>query len=252
LIALVLIVAGLAGLTGCSGADGSATSSGADLSADTSSGTPIGHYVLGAAGSGNDDQWLNEINLHKDGTFDGNFGNAVSNLSGHYFLANGTYTFGSTSAGKTLELTYSYDGQSGTGSYLYTVERSGLRLQSADDTSEPAFTMDSAAAPITLSFAADGSAPGVHTAHAGDTLLLRYSAARLKCGGNGAGLAALASLDSPQPSVVDSVNEVDGYYDFLVPVAEGKKLSIWFENTNEQGCVFWDSNASQNFVVTID
>ncbi len=250
---VVVGLVSLAGAAGCSGAADSDASSGADLSASSSSAsTPIGHYVLSNAGSGDDDTWLNEINLHKDGSFDGNFGNAASNLSGHFFLANGTYTLGSSSAGKTLDLSYSLDGQSGTSSYLYTAVSGGLRLKAADDTSEPAFVMDSAPAPITVSFAADGSAPSVHSAHAGDTLLLRYSAARLKCGGSGAGLAALASLDSPQPSVVDSVNEVDGYYDFLVPVGEGKKLSIWFENTNEQGCVFWDSNASHNFVVTID
>ena len=208
--------------------------------------------MLGAAGSGDDAVWLNEINLHKDGTFDGNFGNGSSSLSGHYFLANGVYSSGSSAAGKTLSFSYTFDGTAETDSYLYTTQAGGLRVKPTVDASEPWFTMDTAAAPITVSFAADGSAPSVHTAHAGDTLLLRYSASRLKCTGTSAELTALASLDSPQPNVVDTVEEVDGYYDFLVSVGDAKKVSIWFENTDEQGCTFWDSNASQNFVVTID
>lgn len=237
-------------LTGCSGADGAQASSDEDLRADTSS-TPIGHYLLSAEGSGDDVSWLNEINLHEDGTFDGNFGNGLSNLSGHFFLANGTYTLTSGAQGKSLNLSYSWDGQSGTASFLYSVQAHGLRLKPTDDSSEPWFSMDAAAAPVTMTFAADGSAPSLHAAHAGETLLVRYSASRLQCG-SGSSLAAEASLDSPQPNMVSSVNEVNGYYDFLVPVGEGKELDLWFENTNSQGCVFWDSNASKNFVITIE
>ncbi len=236
-------------LSGCSGAADAQTSSDQDLSADTSS-TPIGHYLLDAAGAGDDGSWLNEINLHKDGTFDGDFGSGLSNLSGHYFLANGTYTLTSTSAGKSLNLTYLFDGRPETSSFLYSVQAHGLRVKPTDDPSEPWFSMDAAPAPVTLSFAADGSAPSVHAIHAGTTALLRYSAARLRCG-SGSQLSAFASIDSPQPSVAVTVSPVDGYYDVLVPVPAGKKLSVWFENTGSN-CTYWDSNASQNFVFTIE
>jgi hypothetical protein len=236
-------------LAGCSGAGDAQTSSDEELSADTAT-TPIGHYLLDAAGSGDDASWLNEINLHKDGTFDGDFGSGLSNLSGHYFLANGTYTLGSSAQGKSLSFSYSLAGRSATSSFLYAVQAHGLRLKPTDDASEPWFGMDTAAAPVTLTFAADGSAPNVHTLHAGSTALLRYSAARLRCG-SGSQLSAFASIDSPQPSLAVTVSPVDGYYDVLVPVDPGKKLSVWFENT-AASCTYWDSNDSQNFVFTID
>ncbi len=223
----------------------------ASSSEEASSVSPLGHYVLSAAGPGNDGNWLNEINLHRDGTFDGDFGNGVSNLSGHFFLANGTYKIEHTSKGSALTFSYVFDGRASSSQYLFETEAHGLELEPTDDASEPWFAMDSAAAPITLTFAADGSVTKT-ALHAGDTALVRYSAARAKCGGNDARLSIFASIDSPQPGFISTPVDVDGYYDLLVPVGDGKQLALWFESANDSGCSVWDSNASHNFNFDIE
>ena len=233
-------------LAGCS----APVESEAESADDAVTTTPLGHYVLGAAGAGNDGNWLNEINLHRDGTFDGDFGNGLSNLSGHYFLANGTYKITHSSAGSLI--TFSYElGEAGTVSYRFELQAHGLRLQPTDDASEPWFTMDAARAPVTLTFAADGSVSAAAALHAGDTALLRYAASRSKCSGKGARVSMFASIDSPQPSFVSSPDAVAGYYDLLVDVGDGKQLDVWFEDGNDSGCSKWDSNASHNFVFAI-
>jgi hypothetical protein len=234
----------------CSAPSGDDAASSSEDSASTT--TPLGHYVLGAAGFGNDSNWLNEINLHRDGTFEGNFGNGVSNLSGHFYYANGTYKVTKTSGGAALEFSYSFDDRASTSEYLFKTTAHGLELQPTDSTSEPWFEMDSTAAPITLNFPAGGAASAAGTLHAGDTVLVRYAAGRAKCGGSGARLNIFASIDFPQPQFADAAIAVDGYYDLLIPVSEGKTFAVWFESTNDSGCSSWDSNDSKNFDFAIE
>jgi hypothetical protein len=233
----------------CSAPSDESASSSED-SASTAS--PLGHYVLGAAGAGNDGNWLNEINLHRDGTFEGNFGNGLSDLSGHFFYANGTYRVTHVAAGSALEFSYSFDGRASSSEYIFKLETHGLELKPTDDASEPWFSMDAAAAPITLNFAADGSVSAAGPLHAGDTALVRYAAARAKCGGSNATLGIFASIDFPQPQFEATPAVVDGYYDLLVPVSEGKTFAVWFESQNGSGCSAWDSNASKNFDFPIE
>jgi hypothetical protein len=244
-IALVAVLS-----SACSAPSGDDATSSSEGSASTT--TPLGHYILDAAGPGNDDNWLNEINLHRDGTFEGNFGNGVSNLSGHFYYANGTYKVTHTAGGDALEFSYSFDDRASSSEYLFKLTAHGLELQPAGDATQPWFAMDSAAAPITLNFAADGSVSAAGTLHAGDTALVRYAAARAKCGGSNARLNIFASIDFPQPQFADAAIEVDGYYDLLIPVSEGKTFAVWFESTNGSGCSSWDSNDSKNFDFAIE
>lgn len=236
----------------CSAPSDADASSSEDRASSASTASPIGHYVLGAAGFGNDGNWLNEINLHRDGTFEGNFGNGLSDLSGHFFYANGTYKVTHVSAGSALEFSYAFDGSAASTEYIFKMESPGLELKPTDDASEPWFSMDSAAAPITLNFAADGSVSAAGALHAGDTALVRYSAARAKCGGSNATLSIFASIDFPQPQFEATPIAVDGYYDLLIPVSEGKTFAVWFESRNGSGCSAWDSNASKNFDFAIE
>jgi hypothetical protein len=232
----------------CSAPSGEDVSSSEDSASTT---TPLGHYVLGAAGFGNDDSWLNEINLHRDGTFEGNFGNGASNLSGHFFYANGTYKVIKVAGGSALAFSYSFDDRASTSQFLFKTTAHGLELQ--PDASEPWFSMDAAAAPITLNFAADGSFSAAGPLHAGDTALVRYAAARAKCGGSDARVNIFASVDFfPQPQIAAAPVEVDGYYDLLIPIGPGKNFALWFEDTNGSGCSEWDSNASKNFNFVIE
>jgi len=232
--------------SGCAAANDSDATSSEDLASTA----PIGHYLL-ATDNPTSFLWLNEINLHHDGTFDGNFGSDVSNLSGHFFLANGTYKVAQTSRGRALSLTYSLDGSpSGTQSYVFKTTAHGIDLRAEGDSAW--FSMDSAAAPVTIHFYADGSVHADGALHVGDTALVRYAAGRAKCSGKNQNLGVFAAIDSPQPQFVDSPVAVNGFYDFMVPVSAGKNLSVWFESTNSSGCVVWDSNASRNFVFPIE
>jgi len=233
-----------------SGTEPSSSTSEQAVSADVAS-TLVGHFVLAAAGPGNDDNWINEINLHKNGTFDGNFGNSVSNLSGHFFLANGTYLIAQTSHAEALSLSYSLDGQSASIEYLLQVQANGVELRPTDSASEPWFSMDAAPAPIALTFAADGSLSAAGALHAGDTALVRYEGSRSKCTGKGAAVTLLGDIDFPQPQFVDAVNEVDGYFEFLVPVSKGTSLTLWFETANASGCSVRDPSSEETYELTI-
>jgi hypothetical protein len=248
LFAPLAVVALGALVTACSASPDSDATSSEDLAASA----PIGHYLL-AENDPQDFIWVNEINLHHDGTFDGNFGSGVSNLSGHFFLANGTYALTQSSKGRVLALTYSFDGApSGTSTYLVKTTAHGIQLKPTDDANEPWFAMDSAPAPVALHFDANGNVSADRALHAGDTALIRYAAARAKCSGKNASVGVFAAIDSPQPQFVSSPTAVNGFYDFLVPIGTGKELSVWFESSDGPSCHAWDSNASKNFTFAIE
>lgn len=230
---------------GCSApadSDASAESNEADVS-----GSIAGHYVLASGSAESDVFWINEVNLHKDGTFEGNFGSSVSNLSGHFYWANGTYTTASTAQGRVIR----FAEPNGTSELLFKATATGLQLKSTGETSDPWFAMDKAAAPVTVNFPADGSLPPHVALHKNDTVLVRYPAARAKCTGKDAIVTALGEQDLPQPQFVIGVSAVKGTYDFLIPAGDGTHLTLWFEGSSS-GCTAWDSNAGHNFVFDVE
>src|SRR5262249_55019557 len=92
---------------GCAAESTSSTeSSGADLT------SALPHGLYGLASRIDGFRWINLLNLHGDGSFEGSMGNGVSDLSGHHFDANGTYDVKTIGGVPTLELRYDFFGPS--------------------------------------------------------------------------------------------------------------------------------------------
>lgn len=229
-------------VAGCAAADDGEDASSADQDVTASY---AGYYrIRGDQGFGLD-RWIEEINLHADGSYEGNFGNDVSNLSGHHYRNAGSYRV-ETKDGKTKIL---FDGDP------YEVRRKGsgleLRFVGAGWPSQPWFTMPKEAAPATLTFAADGSAKASGPLPAGGTVLVLYAAARVHCASPDHGfLAGTWSVDGGPGGWLDwgLAGPAKGTYRALVDVPQtGADFAIWFHDTDGHACDHWDSAFGKNY-----
>lgn len=236
---LLLFVSG----TGCAAAgdeDDDASSADQDVTASFA-----GYYRMRGGQSFGLDRWIEEINLHADGSYEGNFGNDVSNLSGHHYRDAGSYRV-ETKNGTT---TISFDGDP------YEVRRKGagleLRFVGAGWSNQPWFSMPKQPAPATLTFAADGSAKASGPLPAGGTVLVLYAAARVHCASPDRGFfAGTWSVDGGASGWLDwgLAGPAKGAYRALVEVpSAGHDFAIWFHDTDGHACDHWDSAFGKNY-----
>jgi hypothetical protein len=220
---------------------------------DLNGATPLGFYVGPARQPAQACRWINKINFHKDGIFDGDFGNCIGNLSGHRFLANGTYAVVDTPEGKAVDLTI--PGRlGGVDRYLFKKTAAGFDFRffiinaGSFPQSEPWFSTNRAASPISLTFNADWSRSQSGHVNGPATVLLRYADARRQCKGRNASLLAYVSVDGKHAQFVQTAQSINGFIGALVKIEGGHDLAVWFHSSDESGCQFWDSNiGSTNF-----
>lgn len=234
-----------------------------DDSAETSqdlSTSVVGRFSLsGPAGS----RWIQDVILRSDGTFTGNFGNNVSNLSGHHFEAAGTYTVQSSSSGSAL--VFRFDLCQGcatvTESYPFSVRPDGrLEVRLPDDV------------PFTLERAADarlGEPPGevdlvyrflhegvgytkeVHgTLTAGRPFRFLWDGRRASCGSGFAPFLKGRFFDASGhatffSSRLDRIHVSGWLLTTVVALPPGaKRVDLW---VHETACNKYDSDFGRNF-----
>jgi hypothetical protein len=212
-------------------------------------------------GQANTSRWLGAIALHRDGTFEANIGNNVSNLSGHHHPGYGTYTVASTAnGGKLLTLDYDFFGHA-TERYDVTVQGDSLKMKLRDWDGADWFTVHKKKA-ATLTFAADWTVSVDGPLVAGAPLVVRYAASRNSCTAPAdGGLSTImhAKVDGQRKWwVVQQFGRkpVKGVMGSVGYVPEGHHLSVWFENgavgqADERTCTSWDSRFGANYYFPI-
>jgi hypothetical protein len=211
-----------------------------------------GYYVFDKA-EGSVDRWIVAVNLHVDGTYEGDFGDDVSNLSGLSYLADGTYEI------DTKASTISFSQNGGTSDpYSYRIQNGALELKFSGEALAPQswFSVAKEASPVTLTFGADWTATQSGALKAGGTALVRYAAARAQCAGNQAQLSLDYVIDGGTigneyfgaafPSA-----PIDGYVDLLVTIPAGHDLAFHFKSSNG-GCNGSDSDFGKNYHFVIE
>jgi hypothetical protein len=226
----------------CGGTEPSGDSAAEDLSVG---GSPLGHFVLAPGSGDNEHDWIEEMNLHADGIFEANFGSDVSNLPGQHFMSGGTYTVDA----KASKISFTGAGISSV--WTYKPVKGGIAVKAVgspfDD--EPAFTMNQAPAPVTLSFAADGSATASGPLVAGATMLLHYAESRTHCRGEDMDVSPQFMVDNgvvrgPGWAFPPAVN---GEMNQIMTVPKGHEIELWFELADASQCRGFDSNGGKNF-----
>ncbi|HEY8074028.1 MAG TPA: DUF6209 family protein [Labilithrix sp.] len=206
---------------------------------DLSSKTLDAYFEL--AGDSNNDQWIEAIALHADGSFEANMGNDVSNLSGHHFAETGTYTLDASALVLNGE--------------RWDVTRSGDTLRVKGNVTW--FTMKKTPL-VTLTFAADWTVSQSAPLVANEALLVRYAASRDACKAPAKGGLFVSALAQVDDGLVTGLTDefgsqpVHGFLGALGFVPQGKDLALWFESgaTDSQGgstCSHWDSRFGQNY-----
>jgi hypothetical protein len=207
----------------------------------------VGHFVLAPGGADRADVWVEEMNLHVDGVFEANFGSDVSNLSGHHFLAGGTYVVDA----KSSTIHFSYDGPNAWNSWRFKAVAGGIELATTDSDfgTQPTVRMNHAASPVTLHFAADGSASADGALVPGATVLVNYAVSRSHCRGKDAAVSPLFMVDNgpvqgpgwafPPP--------VNGQLNQMMMVPSGHEIELWFVETDGSPCKDFDSAGGKNF-----
>jgi hypothetical protein len=237
LLSRPLPLASLVLLAACGGAPADDAASSNDLSTKTIE----AYFEL--AGDANNDQWIEAIALHTDGSFEANMGSDVSNLSGHHFAETGTYTLDASS----LVLN---------GDERWPVSRSGDTLRVKGNLGTW-FTMKETKL-VTLTFHADWSVTQSGPLVENEALLVRYAASRDTCAPPAKGGLFVAALGQVDGGVVTGITgefgaqPVRGWLGALGFVPTGKDLSVWFEVGAADGqgvttCTRWDSRYGQNY-----
>lgn len=239
LVSTTLLLGGCAAETSGKADTGDAVSGEQDLAASIA-----GYYrVQGNRGAGLS-RWIEEVNLHADGTYEGNFGNDVSNLSGHHYWNAGTYRV-EKKGGTT---TVFFDGDA----YEMHVKDNGLELRfAASEPKQPWFTMPKEASPVAITFAADGSAKANGPLVRGGTALILYSSARVHCSSKDHGwMAGAWTVEGVTNGWLDwgFAGPAKGYYRALVRVpSTGHDFALWFHDTDSGSCDHWDSDFGRNY-----
>jgi hypothetical protein len=107
-----------------------------------------------------------------------------------------------------------------------------------------------APAPVTLNFAADGSATASGPLVAGATILLHYADSRAHCRGEDMGVWPLFMVDNN--GVVERTGwvfppAVNGEMNQIMTVPQGHEIELWFEQADASLCHVFDSNGGKNF-----
>jgi hypothetical protein len=239
LFSTTLLLGGCAAETTGDADTGDAISADQDLAASIA-----GYYRVQDERGAGLSRWIAEVNLHGDGTYEGNFGNDVSNLSGHHYWNAGTYRV-EKKGGKTTVF-FDSDG------YEMRVSANGLELRfAAFEPKQPWFTMRKEASPVAITFAADGSATANGPLVPGGTALILYASARVHCSSKDHGfLAGSWAVHGVTNGWLDwgLGGPAKGYYRAIahVPTA-GHDFALWFHDTDNASCDHWDSRSGQNY-----
>jgi hypothetical protein len=221
LVANIGLAVLLASTLGCaSGSTASAESGTQDLTADTLA----GYYEL--SGDANNDDWIEAVALHADGSYEANMGSDVSNLSGHHFAASGSWTVTQTDSETVIRL--------GADMLGYQVDAKGdvMKLLPRGGSGKW-FTLTKKSL-VTLTFNADWSTTQSGPLVASEALLIRYAAARDTCvppSNGGLFVSALGNSDvGPVTVLTDEFGSkpVKGFLGALGSVPNGKSLTLWF------------------------
>jgi hypothetical protein len=216
-----------------------------------------GYYQIAAAPQSA--QWINAVNLHADGTFEGSFGDGVSNNSGFLSSADGTYAIDSSAS----EIRFTY-GASTEDAATYRIRAAGNDVQlelvdTTDPSEESWFTLTRGAKPAALVFGEHWTTKQEGALVAGAPLFIEYAAARSSCAPSASQRSAVVTaiyiVDgefSQQQILQLPVYAQSGNYRGLMGVPNGHELSMWFElNTSDASgnstCSGWDSNENQNY-----
>jgi len=249
-------------LTGCAAESSpDAVSAGADLEA--ASVLPHGFYGLDTSREAKGFRWINLLNLHGDGSFEGSMGDSVSNLSGHQFNASGTYGVKTIAGKATLELTYVFVGPRPTVEH-YVLGGSAcapeLEFDNEDGTLDGAFALRPLPAPATIHMDANAPPRLEGTITHGAPFLVMYAANRDQCPVSQSdasvfmmGKAPGAPIGQNQVEGQFPTQPVNGAYRLLtVAPPAGATLSLWFGNVTaapdgHETCMKWDSNFGANY-----
>jgi hypothetical protein len=205
----------------------------------------------------NTGRWLEAIALHRDGTFEANVGNNVSNLSGHHYPAAGTYTV----AGKVLTLQYWFYGDA-TDQYDVEVQGDALKMKLRGADTADWFTVHKKKA-ATLTFWDDWTMSEDGPLIAGAPLVVRYAASRIPCTPppveGGLSVVMHAEIDGDhQWGLVQGFGRkpVKGVLGSLGHVPQGQHLAVWFQNGavgqyEQLTCSAWDSRYGANYHFSI-
>ena len=195
-------------------------------------------------------EWIDSINLHSNNTFEAVMGNNVSNLSGHRYVASGTYTF--TGGVLTLHMVADVIGPH---TMTYHAHATGGALQLQQTGADP-FSI--AKKPIvSLTFKPDYTVTQSGPLHAGEALLVRYAESRASCtNSDGVFVTPFETVDGGlQAGTIREFNRhaVNHYLGALgfVP-AQGNDLTLWFDvgsvdNHDVLLCSHWDSSFGKNY-----
>ncbi len=232
----------------------------AEISSEVTSAVevPAGHYTRTELPPGF--RWINELNLHADGTFEASFGNGASELSGHAFLADGTYRVDARAA--TIRFSYAFVSDE-VDTYRVRSSAGGveLRFVNADEQENYSwFTLRRGPRPISITFGADWSVTQSGPLVAGAPLLVEYAAARAVCPqvatASSLAITLLGRVDgnTTQYAVATAfpAAPAGGHYRALGVVPAGHTLALWLDvsavDAQQQAlCHGWDSHFGDNF-----
>ena len=236
-------------ITGCAvSPDADEDTTGDDGKADASH--LAGYFQL--TGDVANHEWIETINFHSNGVFEAWMGNDTSNLSGHHFVASGTFAVHNSSM--TLKMVAS--SLTGDTTYDFKLANDVLELEQ-QGSPDAKFAMHRE--PLaSITFGGDWTVHQGGPLHAGEALLVRYAASRVTCpvlGEDGSDfITTLASVDhGGTRGIVNGYNTepLNGFYDALGFVPEsGHDLAIWFQ-ISTPGCSKFDSNFGNNYHFTI-
>jgi Family of unknown function (DUF6209) len=252
---LWLIAVSAAVLAGCAPAPNEDAST---TNAATSGVMGTGLYY--AAVQAQSASWIQNINLHADGSFEGAFGDSVSNNSGFLSYGDGTYAIDENA--KTL--TINTAGSTTPAIYDLETVDGGVQLTWSDGgEGNGPFTLVKGPRPASLTFTGDFHTEGSGSLVAGAPLLIEYAAARSTCPVSSSTsepsvvLEMIVDGQFSQVSVYKLPSRAQGdYYRVLTSVPSGHTLSMWFENetvdsNGNVSCTDWDSNYANNYDFTI-
>jgi hypothetical protein len=236
--------------------DGDGKADGGEVSAATAA--AAGYYSLAAAVQAN--TWIDDINLHADGTFEGDFGNGLSNFAGHTYTADGTFVVDADKGTISFNYTTGFGGPD-----VYSLKKvaGGIQIQHQDGSGDPAFTLTKGPSPATLTFPADAHPSLSGKLVPGDVVLIDYAVARSQCPVSSSLTESSVIMQTAQDGLFGAqqvlempVRAVDGNYRGLFTVPPGKTIAIWFQQVTVDSsenvtCEKWDSNNAANWNFTL-